>query len=122
MKPLAIITGVGPGTGAALVRRYAEGGYRVAMLARDVGRLDTLAREVPDSFALPCDVGDPDALLAALDQAAAAGGSSATGSRPISPATASAGTTRPSSRSTTPWVIGISTPRLAARCSTVRAQ
>lgn len=74
MKPLAIITGVGPGTGAALVRRYAEGGYRVAMLARDVGRLDTLAREVPDSFALPCDVGDPDALHAALDQAAAAGG------------------------------------------------
>jgi hypothetical protein len=26
--PLAIVTGVGPGTGAALVRRFATGGYR----------------------------------------------------------------------------------------------
>lgn len=35
IKPLALVTGVGPGTGAATVRRFAEGGYRVAMLARD---------------------------------------------------------------------------------------
>jgi NAD(P)-dependent dehydrogenase (short-subunit alcohol dehydrogenase family) len=34
-KPLALVTGVGPGTGVAIVRRFAEGGYRVAMLARD---------------------------------------------------------------------------------------
>ena len=33
-KPLALVTGVGPGTGASIVRRFAEGGYRVAMLAR----------------------------------------------------------------------------------------
>ncbi|MNR02908.1 hypothetical protein D3C85_1187780 [compost metagenome] len=32
-KPLAIVTGVGPGTGTALVRRFASGG-RLAMLAR----------------------------------------------------------------------------------------
>ena len=30
---VALITGVGPGTGAALARRFAEGGYQVAMLA-----------------------------------------------------------------------------------------
>ena len=35
--PVALITGVGDGTGAALARRFAEGGYHVAMLARDLG-------------------------------------------------------------------------------------
>lgn len=70
-KPLALITGVGPGTGSALVRRFAEGGYRVAMLARDAARLDALAREVPDSIALPCDVTDPEALAKAIAEAGA---------------------------------------------------
>ena len=38
-KPLALVTGVGPGTGAAVARRFADSGYRVAMLARDAERL-----------------------------------------------------------------------------------
>ncbi|HEX7930300.1 MAG TPA: SDR family NAD(P)-dependent oxidoreductase [Sphingomicrobium sp.] len=62
VKPLALITGVGPGTGSALVRRFAAGGYRVAMLARDADRLAALQSEVPDSIAVPCDVTDPVAL------------------------------------------------------------
>ena len=66
MKPLAIITGVGPGTGAALVRRFADGGYRVAMLARDAKRLAALKAEIPDSIAVPCDVSDPVALERAI--------------------------------------------------------
>jgi NADP-dependent 3-hydroxy acid dehydrogenase YdfG len=61
-KPLALVTGVGPGTGAAVVRRFAEGGYRVAMLARDAGRLEALAAEIPDTIAMPCDVSDAAAL------------------------------------------------------------
>ncbi|HEX7929607.1 MAG TPA: SDR family NAD(P)-dependent oxidoreductase [Sphingomicrobium sp.] len=61
-KPLALITGVGPGTGSALVRRFAEGGYRVAMLARDRDRLAALESEIPDSLAVPCDVTDALAL------------------------------------------------------------
>lgn len=65
-KPLALVTGVGPGTGAAIARRFAEGGYRVAMLARDAGRLSVLEKEIPDSIAVPCDVTDPAALDAAL--------------------------------------------------------
>ena len=44
MKPLAVITGVGPGTGSALVRRFHQGGYRVAMLARSAERLQALAQ------------------------------------------------------------------------------
>lgn len=68
MKPLAIITGVGPGTGAAMARRFSEGGYHVAMLARDADRLAALAHELPDSIAVPCDVADPSALIARLDE------------------------------------------------------
>jgi len=67
MKPLVIITGVGPGTGSALVRRFHAGGYQVAMLARTVERLTDLEKELPDSFAVPCDVADPAALAAALE-------------------------------------------------------
>jgi NAD(P)-dependent dehydrogenase (short-subunit alcohol dehydrogenase family) len=34
-SPLAIVAGVGPGVGAAVARRFAEGGFRVALIARD---------------------------------------------------------------------------------------
>ncbi|WID99840.1 SDR family NAD(P)-dependent oxidoreductase (plasmid) [Bosea vestrisii] len=67
MKPLVIITGVGPGTGSAMVRRFHEGGYQVAMLARTVERLTDLEDELPNAFAVPCDVADPAALAVALD-------------------------------------------------------
>src|SRR5271165_248795 len=67
MKPLAIITGVGPGTGSAMARRFSEGGYQVAMIARNADRLGALARDLPDSFAVACDVSDTAAFLAALD-------------------------------------------------------
>ncbi len=70
-KPLALVTGVGPGTGASVVRRFAEGGYRVAMLARDADRLAALANEIPDTIALPCDVSDADALKQAIDSVGA---------------------------------------------------
>jgi short-subunit dehydrogenase len=66
MKPLAIVTGVGPGTGAAVARRFAEGGYRVAMLARNADRLTVLENQIPDSIAVPCDVGDAGALERAI--------------------------------------------------------
>lgn len=38
MKPLALVAGVGPGTGRAIVERFAAGGYAVGMLARDKRR------------------------------------------------------------------------------------
>ena len=68
MTPLAIVTGVGPGTGTAIVRRLHQGGYRVAMLARTTERLEELARALPGCFAMPCDVADAVALTAALDR------------------------------------------------------
>ncbi len=65
-KPVALITGVGPGTGSALVRRFVDGGYRVAMLARDAERLAALAAELPDARAFACDVTDSAAVDATL--------------------------------------------------------
>ena len=67
MSPLVIITGVGPGTGSAMARRFHAGGYKVAMLARTAERLAELEAELPNAFAVPCDVADPAALTAALD-------------------------------------------------------
>lgn len=67
-KPLALVTGVGPGTGASIVRRFAEGGYRVAMLARDAARLAALENEIADTIAVPCDVADPAALERAVTE------------------------------------------------------
>ncbi len=41
-QPICLITGVGDGTGAALVRRFAQSNYQVAMLARNRDRLKKL--------------------------------------------------------------------------------
>ncbi len=64
-KPLCIITGVGPGTGSALVRRFSRD-YQVAMIARDAERLNEIADEVPHTSAWPCNVADADAFGATL--------------------------------------------------------
>jgi NAD(P)-dependent dehydrogenase (short-subunit alcohol dehydrogenase family) len=63
---VCVVTGVGPGTGAALVRRFAAEGWRVAMLARDRARLEKLAAEIPGTASFPVDVADLDALRATL--------------------------------------------------------
>ena len=55
-RPLALVTGVGPGTGAAIARRLAAGGYAVAMLARNAERLAALEAEIPNAYAYVCDV------------------------------------------------------------------
>jgi len=56
--PVCLISGVGPGTGSALARRFAEGGYRLALLARNEERLAALAQQLPGAKAYPCDVSD----------------------------------------------------------------
>src|SRR2546427_1276363 len=57
-NPVVVVTGVGPGTGAAIVRRFSRGGYAVAMLARSRDRLASLEREIERSHPYPCDVTD----------------------------------------------------------------
>src|SRR5438046_4250260 len=65
-NPVAVVTGVGPGTGAAIARRFSRGGYAVAMLARNRDRLAALEREIERSRPYPCDVTDEAALDRAL--------------------------------------------------------
>ena len=55
---VCVVAGVGPGTGAALTRRFAKGGYRVAMLARNEERLAALAEEIPEATSFPVDLTD----------------------------------------------------------------
>ncbi|BBB97727.1 MULTISPECIES: SDR family NAD(P)-dependent oxidoreductase [Bradyrhizobium] len=57
--PVCLISGVGPGTGSALARRFTEGGYRVALLARNEARLAALEQQLPGAKAYRCDVSDP---------------------------------------------------------------
>ncbi len=61
-RKICVVAGVGPGTGAALSRRFAAGGYRVAMLARDAQRLAALEREIDGSRGYATDVTDATAV------------------------------------------------------------
>ncbi len=66
-QDVCLVTGVGPGTGTALVRRFAEG-YRVAMIARSEERLAALESELDGAVAFPCDVSDETALRATFEK------------------------------------------------------
>lgn len=64
-KRVAVVAGVGPGNGTALAKRFAEGGYAVALLARNVSQIEGLAEEIGGK-AYACDVGDPDSVSMAF--------------------------------------------------------
>jgi NAD(P)-dependent dehydrogenase (short-subunit alcohol dehydrogenase family) len=68
---VAIVVGVGPGLGAALVRRFAQGGHPVAMVARSREFMDELAAEVKAAggrtLAVTADVGDAEQIARAFD-------------------------------------------------------
>lgn len=66
-NPVCLITGVGDSSGAAIARRFAHGGYRVAMIARNEKRLRALEAEIDDAKAYVCDVGDLTALQSAVE-------------------------------------------------------
>lgn len=69
-QSVCVVTGVGPGTGSALSRRFTVGGYRVAMLARNETRLADLERELPGAKVYVCDVTDAaqvDATMTAIE-------------------------------------------------------
>lgn len=57
----AVVVGVGPGLGWALVRCFAEAGLQVAMAARDRDKLEGLREQAPSLpiRAYACDVADP---------------------------------------------------------------
>lgn len=65
-----LVVGAGPGLGLAVARRFAEGGYRVTMVARSTDDLDTLVESLADTGVdidtLSADVGDSEELGARM--------------------------------------------------------
>jgi NAD(P)-dependent dehydrogenase (short-subunit alcohol dehydrogenase family) len=63
-KQVAVVVGVGPGLGFALVKRFAKAGMAVAMAARSKERLEQLLAKEPVAGAVAhaCDATDPAAV------------------------------------------------------------
>ena len=74
VAPIALITGIGPGTGRAVAERFAAGGYRLALLSRNAERLQAVAASLPDARAFVCDVAKDEALAKTLEAVKAAMG------------------------------------------------
>jgi NAD(P)-dependent dehydrogenase (short-subunit alcohol dehydrogenase family) len=63
---VALVVGAGPGLGAALARRFAEGGYRVAVARRRTDDVTDLAEEIGGK-AYACDAADHTSVTALFD-------------------------------------------------------
>ncbi len=70
--PVAVIAGVGEGLGYALGKRFAKGGYNVALVARNAERLARLANAIKaaggQAFAAPTDVRTEGEVVALFDE------------------------------------------------------
>jgi NAD(P)-dependent dehydrogenase (short-subunit alcohol dehydrogenase family) len=66
-RPVCAVVGVGPGNGAAFARRFAAGGYAVALLARSTELGTELAGTLPQARAYACDVGDASSVARAFE-------------------------------------------------------
>lgn len=69
---VAVVTGASSGLGADAARAYAEYGADVALLARRIDRLESLAAEIEKkghkALAVACDVSDEESVKAAVKQ------------------------------------------------------
>ena len=64
---IALITGVGPGTGSSLARSFYAEGYKIAMIARNQERLSNLEKELPGSKGFICDVRDSNSINSTVE-------------------------------------------------------
>lgn len=64
-KPVAVIAGTGPGIGAALARRFADG-YEIVLLARQQSTLDAVAGEIGHAHRYSCDLSDSASVAGAF--------------------------------------------------------
>ena len=63
--PVCAVVGVGPGMGEALARTFTTAGWRPALMARTASKVEALAADL-GGLAVPCDVTDNDAIVAAF--------------------------------------------------------
>jgi NAD(P)-dependent dehydrogenase (short-subunit alcohol dehydrogenase family) len=63
---VAVVVGAGPGLGAALARRFADGGYGVAVARRRTDDITALAEEIGGK-AYACDAADHSSVTALFD-------------------------------------------------------
>ena len=61
-----LVIGAGPGLGAALAHRFAQGGYRLTLVARRTDGLAKLVSDLPDAATVAADASDPEGLRATL--------------------------------------------------------
>ena len=67
-KPVCVIIGVGPGNGASFARKFAAGGYEVALCARNEAYLNELAADIAGTHVYPYDVCATDAATGVFDR------------------------------------------------------
>ena len=66
-KPVCAVLGIGPGNGAAIARRFAREGYRIALLSRSTAFSAKLAQEIGNTHAYSCDAADPQSVRAVFE-------------------------------------------------------
>lgn len=67
-KPVCAVLGIGPGNGAAIVRRFAHEGYHVALLSRSTAFSEKLAAELGNARTYVCDATDPQSIKSAFER------------------------------------------------------
>ncbi|WP_421849339.1 SDR family NAD(P)-dependent oxidoreductase [Novosphingobium sp.] len=70
-----VITGAGSGIGAATARRFGAEGAEVVLIDLSLEAAQAVARDIPGSMPLGCDVADQDAVNAAIERVAETFGS-----------------------------------------------
>ncbi|MFE8071888.1 SDR family NAD(P)-dependent oxidoreductase [Marinobacteraceae bacterium S3BR75-40.1] len=68
IKQTCAIVGIGPGNGRALVKRFTQEGYDVAMLSRDPDYLQEMEQAYPSARGYPCDATEEQAVRQAFQQ------------------------------------------------------
>lgn len=67
-KPVCAVIGIGPGNGTSLARRFAAGGYAIAMLSRSTELSSELANELDGARAFACDASLPKSIASAFEE------------------------------------------------------